>query len=271
MKTDLHIHTTASDGTWTPEVLVENILKAGIKIFAVTDHDSIDNVLNTRKLAEKNNLKFITGVEISAVYNKKTYHILSYGLDINFSEINNILVHNRNASEQKARQNIEYLINNGYSISLEEYDSYSYARERGGWKALNYLMDKGLCGNHIDYFKLFKDTSSPFNDIKFAPVDMVIPAVKKAGGIPVIAHPGANVYKDDYREIISLMFDSGIEGVECYHPENSSEVTKYALNFCRKNNLFITGGSDCHGDFVKARGLGKPKVNAGQLKLGNLL
>jgi 3',5'-nucleoside bisphosphate phosphatase len=271
MKIDLHLHTTASDSTWTPEVLVKNIIAAQIGIFAVTDHDSVDNVLNAQKLAAGQNLTFIHGVEISAAFGKKTFHILAYGIDINSPEINNILLHNRNAAELKTRKNLQYLADKGFGISLEEYDSYDYSHERGGWKSLNYLIDKGLCTNHKDYFSLFIETENPFNDIDFTSLEKVIPAVKLAGGIPVIAHPGANVYTDDHRHILNIMFNAGIEGVECYHPENNPEVTEFALDFCKKNNLYITGGSDCHGDFVKARKLGNPDISDGQLYLGNLI
>jgi predicted metal-dependent phosphoesterase TrpH len=78
MKIDLHIHTMASDGTWSPEELVENIKKAEIGIFSVTDHDSTDNVLQTADLAKADDLHFIPGVEINASRQNKYIHILGY-------------------------------------------------------------------------------------------------------------------------------------------------------------------------------------------------
>jgi hypothetical protein len=67
------------------------------------------------------------------------------------------------------------------------------------------------------------------------------------------------------------MFAQGIEGVECYHPENNIETTGYCLGFCKSRNLYVTGGSDCHGEFVKERVLGKPDIRLGQLDIGCLL
>jgi len=92
-------------------------------------------------------------------------------------------------------------------------------------------------------------------------------SIKNTGGITVLAHPGAGIYLSDYNKVVPAALDLGVEGIECYHPENRLEVTEYCLEICKKNNLYITGGSDCHGDFVKERRLGKPDVYLDQLAL----
>jgi predicted metal-dependent phosphoesterase TrpH len=101
--------------------------------------------------------------------------------------------------------------------------------------------------------------------------EFAISSIIKSGGIPILAHPGATVYSDDYKTIVEIMFKKGIKGIECFHPENNVEITDYCVDFSKKNKLYITGGSDCHGDFLEARLLGKPEIWKNQIKIGNLL
>ena len=82
MRADLHIHTTASDGTWDPGQVVKAVCAAGIEFFAITDHDSVANVADTKKLAEKAGLRFLPGVELNSTKDGHNYHILGYGIDI---------------------------------------------------------------------------------------------------------------------------------------------------------------------------------------------
>ncbi len=270
MKADLHIHSTASDGTWSPEALIQNILSAEIQVFSITDHDSLDNVDIISRLAKNGGLFFIPGVEISVSYCKMSYHILGYGIDIESDELQKTLTENKGSSEEKDIKSLIFLKNRGYPVSLKEFEEYTYLPERGGWKALNYFIDKGFCQNYKDFFQLFKDMGNPFNNTSYVSPEMAISSIVKSGGIPILAHPGATFYGDDYQAIVGSMFEKGIKGIECFHPENNEEITEYCINFCTKNNLYITGGSDCHGDFVEARSLGKPEIFENQIKIGSL-
>jgi predicted metal-dependent phosphoesterase TrpH len=92
MKIDLHIHTSASDGTWSPEVLIQNVTKAGIKIFSVTDHDTVKNIAAVSDLAIGTNLTFIRGVEINTSNKGQFFHILGYSIDTENERLNNILL-----------------------------------------------------------------------------------------------------------------------------------------------------------------------------------
>lgn len=271
MKTDLHIHTTASDGTWSPEDLIQKIIKAGIEIFSVTDHDSTDNLIESAALAENNGLCFIPGVELNAAYQNRYVHILGYNIDIACQALKDVLLANRSFVERKAMEVILYLEKKGHSVSEDEYRAYNNNPARGGWKTLNYLIDKGLCTSHRDFFSLFGNNGSPFDEIGYVSPEAAIAAIKEAGGTPVLAHPGARVYTIPHRDIIGLAMEWGIEGIECFHPENSVKVTRYCLEICKRNSLLITGGSDCHGEFVRERSLGKPDITLEQLELGGLL
>ncbi|HHV58703.1 MAG TPA: PHP domain-containing protein [Clostridiaceae bacterium] len=270
-KVDLHLHTTASDGTWQPEELIEELIKSDIKIFSVTDHDSTDSVTRTGILALEHNLKFIPGVEITTSWGEITPHILGYGIDAENPHLSSLLENNRCLLEKKDTDSIKYLESRGYDVSMEEYEKFVDNPALGGWKAVNYAKYKKLCSNHLEFFKLFEGYEGFFKKINYCPAEEAIKAIKDAGGIPVLAHPGADFYGEDYQKVIHDMIDNGIMGLECYHPDNSREVTEYSLKICKKKGLLITTGSDCHGGFVSSRKLGNPPVTLDMLNLEGLL
>jgi len=267
MKADLHLHTNASDGTWSPEALVDNIIRAEIGIFAVTDHDSVENVITVADLVKGTDLKFIRGVEVNTVENGHIFHILGYNIDPEDKFLNEILLKNRNVMDERDERSIKLLQKMDYPVAPEEFAAYENNTERGGWKALNYTIDKGLCSTYKEFFKLFGDKRKGPGIEDCAKPETAISAIKSAGGIPVLAHPGSGLYGNNPRETVSLAIEMGVEGVECFHPENGEEATEYCLELCRRENLFITGGSDCHGTFVKERWLGKPDIALDQLVL----
>lgn len=267
LKVDLHIHTTASDGTWRPGRLVENVCRSGLGIFAVTDHDSVGSVPECARLADENGLIFVPGVEVKTNFKGRGYHILGLGIDPENKQLSELLDSNTRMTEQRNHKCTWYLERNFPGVSVDEYVNYDNNPERGGWKALNYAIDKKLCRNHREYFNLFRPGENPYDEPCYASPGEAVEAIEAAGGIPVLAHPGVGFYDPDYKAVISHMLTAGIKGIECFHPDNSPEVMEYSLEACARNHLFITGGSDCHGDFVVGRCLGKPDVRLSQLVL----
>lgn len=265
---DLHMHSTASDGTWRSERLVENVLKAGIKLFALTDHDSTENVPAVALLAAQNGLSFVPSVEVSTLYENRTYHILGLGIKPGHEALEPMLAKNRRLMDDKDDAGIQYLASiYPERVSFEEYLAYVDDKERGGWKSLNYLVDKGLCTSHKDFFSLFIDWKEAFSQVEFPAPQQAIAAIKAAGGIPILAHPGSRSYDPDTQKILKDFNDMGVMGFECFHPDNNEEATRLCLSFCWEHGLRITGGSDCHGDFVPSRGLGHPLVRLSDLDL----
>lgn len=266
-KVDLHMHTSASDGTWTAEEVIEEIIKNNIKIFSVTDHNTIENVELIMELAKQADLACIPGVEIDTSYNGGNFHILGYGIDIHDDALLNLISRNKALMEEKDEESIKFLYNKGLDVSSLEYEEYHNNAARGGWKALNYLIDKGICKTTRDFFPLFEGWGNPFEKMKFPDPKEVISAVKNAGGIAVLAHPGASFYRLDFQSLVAAMVEEGIMGIECYHPENNTQVTKYCEEFCKVNKLVITGGSDCHGTFFNHRKIGVPSITYSSINL----
>lgn len=265
MLVDLHIHTDASDGTWGPLDLLSKIKEAGIGLFAVADHDSIGNVERLEGLVKGGGLKFIPSVEISSTFNGTFFHILGYGIDIHSKLISDLLKKNIDLFK-----NFQDEVVKGLFFSMSEFKSYSYDRSRGGFKLLNFMVDKGVCKGIGDFVKLvFKEKR--FVSPEYGPIEDAIKIINESGGFSVLAHPGSTLTSDgldfdDLNEFVSC----GLNGIECYSQYHDKAMTKKFVDFCRERGLLITGGSDCHGDFVSERKLGVPKVELKDLNLGEL-
>jgi predicted metal-dependent phosphoesterase TrpH len=269
MRVDLHIHTQASDGTWTPAQLVEAVHAADIGLFAAIDHDSINSVAECEALALKSGLRFLRGVEISTTMKGNLYHMLAYGIDPANEGLRRLLAANQKQHDVTDLECLRLLQRDNFPVDLAAFEAYENNLARGGWKSLNFLIDQGICRDGDDFLsRLFgKHRPMPFPEFP-APAE-VIPIVVGAGGVPILAHPGAqwigitDEVLEDFRQL-------GLRGLECYTIYHNAAMTQRFLDWCRRHDMLITGGSDCHGDFVLERKLGFPPVTYSDLRLGEL-
>lgn len=271
MRVDLHIHTTASDGTWTPAELIEQAAAAGLKALSVTDHDSVANVAEAEKLARAAGMKFIPAAEICATKDGTMFHILSYGVDIGNRELLSLLQHNEKLLNDKDVDSIAVLEREGWPVSVQEFARYDYDRRRGGWRALAYLQDKGLCRDVNDFFGRIFTKEHNLGFPEFPAVQEVIATIHAAGGAAVCAHAASGFHGPGLENVLELLEDESFDGFECYHSGHSKENTQKLLEYCRRRKLLISGGSDCHGTFVPGRDLGKPVITIDDLYLPGLL
>lgn len=270
MKADLHIHTTASDGSWTPPELIEQLQQAEIGLFAVTDHDSVACLKEIGILARERGLKFIPGVEICSTLYGRCFHILGYGIDAGSPVLLQLLNHNTEMMEHADEVSIRKLIAQGLPIDYAEYRSYQHNPARGGWKSLSYLTDKGLCKDVKGFFaELFTAERGIFFP-EFPVPHEVINVIHAAGGKAVLAHPGSDFHGTQLEETLEYFAGEAIDGVECYHPSHDEATAGQAFAWCERHGLLATGGSDCHGAFVPSRRLGTPDIQLSMLRLGPL-
>ena len=267
MRTDLHLHTTASDGRWPPEQLIDEAERAGIGFFAVTDHDSLGSLSETSDLVRGSGLRFLPGVELSSRLDGQSYHLLAYGFDPENQGLRELALANNARLTGSSDEAIRLLADIGQPVSLEDYACYSWDRRRGGWKGLNYLIDQGICRDVHEYFRMFDEIGHP--EAEFPLVADVVDCVHQASGVVVLAHPGASFYNGLSVERLDLLVEMGVGGLECFSFHHDEATTRGYLQYCRSRNLLITGGSDCHGGFA-GRAIGVPPVSAGDLRLGNL-
>lgn len=272
---DLHIHTIASDGCWSPDQLVDEVQRAGIGCFAVADHDTIASVEESERLAQERGLAFLRGVEISSKLDGRLVHILAYGFDTDNECFRSFLVANQSKLSRYDDELIQILIDAGYPLDLAEYFEYQWDRNRGGWKSLNYAIDMGLCR---DVYGFFNDLFAGELKIRYpefpAPAE-VISIIKEAGGVPVWAHPanslsrGGESMPSEDEEIVAQMVHAGIRGLECFTCHHDREWNMRCLEWATRHELLITGGSDYHGGFA-GRQLGQPVTYLNDLRLCEL-
>ncbi len=269
MRVDLHIHTIASDGCWPPATVVDEVEKRGIGLFAIADHDTVANVDQTETLARQSGLNFLRAAEISSFLDGDVFHVLAYGYDPDDAMFLAFLAENEARLIGTNVQIIHSLIAAGYALDVDDYLAYEFVRGRGGWKALNFLIDRGFCAGVGEYFKLIAPNVSIDWSVFPHPAE-VISRISEAGGMPILAHPGANLYLEAGSSALQPFLDFGVAGLECYSSYHDEAATNFCLDWCARHDLLVTGGSDCHGGFV-GRELGVPMVRLSDLRLGDLV
>jgi len=246
MTADLHIHTTASDGRLSPAGIIDQAIQAELSYIAITDHDTVDGLLQLSKIYQSLpvSLILIPGIELSADLSENEVHILGYYIDIFNTELRHqldtLIVH-RHARAQEIIVKLNQL---GYSITyLRVLELAGEATAIGRPHIAKALVEKTYFSTVSDVFTTLLDKNGPayVPHYKLTP-KMVIELIKSAGGVPVLAHPGL-IGNDT---IVLDIIDAGILGLEVYHPKhNEGQIQKY-LEIANKHQLAITGGSDFH-------------------------
>lgn len=260
-KIDMHIHTNASDGTFTPREIVTEAKKKNIEVFAVSDHDSIGNVQQTIEYAKTEGLRCISAIEATSNYQGTEYHILGYGFDINDPLILEYVAEITRVRHARESEIIAQVAKKYPQVKLEEFEKFAKTKQNGGFLSLNYLLSKNVVGGLKEYAKL-KNELELFSSRLFRKTSDVIEMLHSTKATVVLAHPSYHFPGNIMDErLLDIFREFGIDGIECYSPYNAlEEQTGYYKAYCRKYQLTTSGGSDCHGHFLK-REMGTPDVN----------
>ena len=250
IKADLHLHSTYSDGSDTVKELVENIQHAGIKVFALTDHDTNEGCIEIVKYIPSD-IRFIPGIELTCLADSVKCHILGYNCDPQNTDMKALIQKGKVLRRNKLEKRIEHL-KNVWNIELtkEELD-WLYSRNSVvKIHIANILVNRGLASNNIEAMKKYLDACKTGNS-RFDAKDGIL-AIETAGGIPVWAHPlggegEVHLTPDEFLPKLEIMLKFGIKGLECYYSRYSLKEIEYLVGVARQYNLFITGGSDYHG------------------------
>ena len=267
MRIDLHIHTTASDGTWTPAELIDQAQRCGLGAIAITDHDSVSNVVEAERLATAAGIKYIRGSELNSTKAGLNFHVLGYGIDIENKKLQELMAYNVKLLEDVDIASIVLLEKEGWAVSTSEFAAYDYDRRRGGWRALAYLIDKGLCTGVNDFFQRIFTKEHELGFPEFPSIAEVVDVIHEAGGLALCAHAASGFHGPGLDNVLDLLKDEKFDGFECFHSCHTAEDTQRLLQHCHEHKLYISGGSDCHGTFVPGRFLGEPQVDSSQILL----
>ncbi|WP_350345039.1 PHP domain-containing protein [Proteinivorax tanatarense] len=240
---DLHIHSTCSDGSLTPEEIVKKASEKKLKIISITDHDEISAYKLAKPKADKLDIKLIPGVEINTEVNKKEVHILGYFIDVNNKYLIEGLEKLREQRELRVKKISEKLTHLGYPLTYDEVCQVSQGKSIGRVHVAEAMIKKGYVSSIREAFNSFLATSEKayVPRYKLSP-NQAIKLIHKAGGVAVLAHP---VQIQDDQLVTELT--KFVDGIEVYHSDHSSEDIKKYLSYAEKSSLIVSGGSDCHG------------------------
>ena len=247
MSIDMHVHTTASDGTDAPEQVVALALQNGLTGIAVTDHDTFAGVGQAIAAGVKRGLEVIPGIELSAEDEETDLHILGYLPDMAAPRFLDKIALMRRQRRKRIEQMVERLNDIGLHLNLERVLAFAGAGAAGRPHLAAAMLEAGLVADIREAFEKYIGKGCP----AYVPRHKITPAeaiklILEAKGVPVLAHPGHKT-SGAPDEIIPELVRAGLMGIEAGHPVHSPEMIEHYLAMGEKYALIITGGSDYHG------------------------
>ncbi len=243
---DLHIHSSVSDGRYSPAEIVRKAAEAGLKIIAITDHDSVDGIASALEASgDLPQLKVIPGVEISTDVPRGEVHMLGYFIDYRNEELLTNLENMRNSREKRAQQILARLADLGLTVEWRRVLEIAGSGSVGRPHIAQALLEKGYIASLKEAFNKYIGWGGPayVRRDKMTPREAV-ELILHADGLPVLAHP---LTVNDHQALIAELTASGLVGIEACYGEFTAEETRKLVNLADKHGLIVTGGSDYHG------------------------
>jgi predicted metal-dependent phosphoesterase TrpH len=245
---DLHLHTTASDGRLSPAQLVARASASGLATISVTDHDTVAAIAEATAVAAATGIRVVSGIEITAVDDGRDVHVLGYFFDPESATLGAVLEHQRALRVTRVREIGAKLATFGMVIDVESILLGAAARPGssvGRPQIARELVRAGYVTSVQDAFDKWLATGRPAFISRTGPSPAtIVDAIHEAGGIASMAHPGVT----SRDELIGPLAEHGLDAIEVYHSDHSTEDQHHYLLIARRRNLLVSGGSDFHGD-----------------------
>ena len=266
---DLHSHSTVSDGTLSPDALVEAAAEQRVDVLALTDHDDVSGVARAAERGRTLGIGILPGVEISVSEDqgRVQLHMLGLGVDTGHAGLRGILGGLRDARSKRAARMLERLA----SIGIELDGEALLAREGvvGRAHLARALVRAGVCSSNDDAFSRYLRRGRPaYEPSAGLTAQQAIDAIHGAGGIACLAHPPLSAGLDGPGGLVGAverLARRGLDGVEVWHPGHNKNHVKRLRKVARERELVQTGGSDFHGDGRRGVRLGRGR---GDLRFG---
>ena len=264
---DLHIHSTFSDGSLSPEELVTLAAEAKLSAVALTDHDTTDGVPRFIKACENVGIEGVVGVEISVDFEPGTMHMLGYFMDIQNVALQSALQNVKDGREKRNHQILKKLSGLGMELNWDEVAALAGSDVIGRPHIVQALIARGYVETKDEAFNNFlgKGKSAYVERFRLS-IREGIDCIRNAGGVPVLAHPftlGLSFGK--LRQCVSAMAKDGLQGIEVYYSMHNNKLRSQYMSLVKEFGLVATGGSDFHGDMNPSirigRGFGNVKVD----------
>ena len=264
---DLHIHSTASDGSFRPAEILDYAQKLNLAAIAITDHDSIDGSREALQIGIPPCLNFLTGVEISAAHpsffpGSGSFHILGYDIQLDNHDLNQELSKLQDARKNRNPAILDRLNELGLQISLDEVKQEAGDGQLGRPHIAYAMVKKGFVGSIDEAFDKYLGTGGPAYVDKYRiGCEQAINIILGAGGIPVLAHPALlNVENNQKLEaLLQNLIKLGLAGIEVYYPGHSYQQIQEYKALAGKHGLLMTGGTDFHGTITPQIKMGSGK------------
>ena len=271
MKADLHLHSSASDGTDSPADLIDKVDFAKLDGVALMDHDTLGGIDEARQAADDLGIALIPGTELSVEHpltNGSTVklHMLAYGIEPRNGPLQDKLewlLEGRNARNPKI---IEKLRGLGYAITMDEVEEKAQGKSVGRPHIADVLVAKGHFSDRNDVFEgILNDGGTAYVERDRLSAAEAIGLATASGGVTVIAHPlTMGVAREDLDDAIDSLISYGLAGIEAHHPMHDVALRDWYSDFARNRGLIATGGSDYHGTGKKGYSVG---IGTGDLRI----
>lgn len=258
---DMHVHSTASDGLWEPEQIITYAREHNLDGIAITDHDTVANLSKGSEYAKSLHFPFIPGVEISAEINGRDVHILGYWIDYTEKDLIEELEKFQTFRHERCWEIVDRLAKYGIILDAQSILAESGA-STGRPHIAKAMVEAGYVENMREAFQKWLSRGLPayVPRKKYCPFK-AIETIRRAGGAPVVAHPGIGVPDN----LLVQLARKGLAGVEAYHPDHNRRAEQKYLQFARLYRIAATGGSDYHGN--PERPIGFKTTSLRQLEL----
>ncbi|MCQ2460472.1 MAG: PHP domain-containing protein [Ruminococcus sp.] len=263
---DLHTHSSASDGEYSPSVLAEKVKNAGISVWALTDHDTVDGCQEAAEAAEKLGIQFIPGVECTCKGHRH-FHILGLGIDINSTELKNALNELAESRMLCAEKICAVLREKGLDIQLDDVLKYADGGSVGKPHIGRVMIDKGYVSEMEEAFQKYFETPE-IKSIKKKKLTSkeAVDLIHSAGGIAVLAHPyQLGIEPELLHDFVGNLKNDGLDGIECWYSKFTEEMMETYIGFAEEFGLLKSIGSDFHG------GKSKPDISLGTGRYNSII
>ncbi|MCI0713276.1 MAG: PHP domain-containing protein [Chloroflexi bacterium] len=243
-KIDLHMHSTASDGVYSPSELVRIALERGLSVIALTDHDSLEGVPEALAAAEDTGLTVIAGLELGCENGPRDVHVLGYGLDPYDEELRNKLAEMRDYREHRAERIVEKLNSLGIPVTYERICEIAGEGVIARPHIAKAMIEVGAVADYQEAFDKYIHNDGPayVPRLRLSPEDG-INLIHQAGGVAIVAHPCR--YADPIG-VVREFAGHGVDGVEIFYPDNPPQLRNELNEVADELGLIKTGGCDFH-------------------------
>lgn len=247
---DLHVHSNASDGSLTPDEVVTLARDAGLRYFALTDHDTVDGVENALKKAEEYpEIDVIPGIELSCYYKKREIHIIGLFVDYTDDTFLKELQKMKQAREDRNKKMVQLFVDAGIPLTIEalKHGNPNSVITRAHFARV--LVELGICTTKNEAFQKYLGIGCPFYlaKPKITP-EHVMKLIQDAGGIAILAHPYSyQLTKIEVEQLLDYLISLGLAGMECYYSTYDQGQQQELRSIASAKGLLVSGGSDFHG------------------------